>query len=249
MSRTLRLASTLLLGIAAAAWCVPARALRPYDGTDAAVAPASEVELEFGYFGYMREGPQRSLLAPAVVLNVGLENGAELVIEGRVRNRINPDLGLSGQSLEGAAVSLKQVHRIGILQDASGPSVASECGVLLPTQTGESYGASCAGITSVRWYDITTHLNTALARNRNQHGEVFAGVIVEGPLISNVRPVLETYLMHDSAGERVESALIGLLWPARDNLSFDIALRRARDHGNGITELRAGFTWTQPARH
>lgn len=236
--------ATLVLG-----WCLPVQALRPYEGTDAAVAPPSEFELEFGYLSYLREGSQRSLVAPAAVLNFGLANGTELVIEGRLRNRINPDTDIHRHSFEGGAVSIKQVHRDGVLQDAAGPSLASECGVLLPSLAGESLGAACAGIASVRWKTFTAHLNAAVARNRDQHGEYFGGVIVEGPMLAGVRPVFETYGVRESTGEHVESVLVGLLWPLRDNLSFDIAVRRGRDQGANVTELRAGFTWTRPSHH
>lgn len=244
--RQLAAASLALMGLG---WCVPAQALRPYEGTDAAVAPPSEFELEFGYLTYLREGSQRSLVAPATVLNFGLPNGTELVIEGRLRNRFNPDHGVQRHSLEGAAVSIKQMHRDGVLQEAPGPSIASECGVLLPSMAGESTGAACAGIASIRWSDITAHLNAAAARNRDRHGEYFAGVIVEGPMLGRVRPVFETYAVRESTGAHVESALAGLLWPLRENLSFDIAVRKARDQGVNVTEVRAGFTWTRPSHH
>lgn len=244
-----QLAAIGLTALTGLGCCLPAHALRPYEGTDAAVAPPSEFELEFGYLSYLREGSQRSLVAPAAVLNFGLANGTELVIEGRLRNRINPEPDMHRHSLEGAAVSIKQVHRDGVLQDAAGPSLASECGVLLPSLAGESVGAACAGIASIRWNELTAHLNAAVARNRDRHGEYFAGAIIEGPMLGRVRPVFETYMVRESTGEHVESALAGLLWPMRDNLSFDIAVRKARDQGVGVTELRAGFTWTRPSHH
>lgn len=242
------LVARLLVASAFAGWCLPSHALRPYDGTDAAVAAPSEFELELGYFGYAREGTQRAILAPAAVLNFGLSHGTELVIEGRLRNRLNPDPGVTRHNLEGAAISIKQIHRDGVMQEQDGPSIASECGVLAPTATSESWGASCAGITSLRRQDVTTHINLAAALNREKHGEYFASLIVEGPKLAIVRPVLETSLMRESTGAHIESILVGLLWPLRENLGFDIAVRKARDQGANITELRAGFTWI-PASH
>ena len=41
-------------------------AYRPFDGTDAAVADEGEVEIELQPAGLIREGPQTSLIAPAM---------------------------------------------------------------------------------------------------------------------------------------------------------------------------------------
>jgi hypothetical protein len=70
----------------------------------------------------------------------------------------------------------------GILQDKSGPSVATEFGVLLPDSTGNSgVGASWAGIVSQRWDWGTAHFNAETALTRDHHADVFVGTILEGP--------------------------------------------------------------------
>jgi hypothetical protein len=61
-----------------------------------------------------------------------------------------------------------------------------------------------------------------------------------------VRPVAESFIARDSAGGRTNSALVGLIWTENDALTFDIALRKARTEEHGITEIRAGFTWSLP---
>jgi hypothetical protein len=75
--------------ILATAWPAPACAYRPFDGTDASVASPGEVELEMGYFHYLREGEQKSIVVPAADINFGLGKGNELVLEGRVRTHLN----------------------------------------------------------------------------------------------------------------------------------------------------------------
>lgn len=219
-------------------------AYRPFDGTDASVAEAGEFELEFSPVGYLREGSARSLIAPALVANWGISHDREIVLEGKLKTlRDSPPEG-HRTSLEDTAFSLKQVHRRGSLQDGTGPSIASECGVLLPTMYGESgIGASCAGIVSQRWPMATVHLNTTLARDRQHHWNRFVGGIVEGPDEWSVRPVMEIFAERGVNGSRTNSALVGLIWRSRENLSFDLGLRRARSDGENVSEVRAGLTW------
>jgi hypothetical protein len=233
--------------ILAAVWSAPVYALRPFDGTDASVAGPGEFELELGYLGYLREGAQKSMTAPAAVINLGLENGNELVFEGRVRTRVHAEPETRRTTFEDGAVFLKQVHRNGVLQEAEGPSIASECGVLIPTLHGERTGASCAGIVSERWREVTVHFNGAVGKNRDGNWERFLGTIVAGPKFGAVRPVFETFFVRDAASLATNSVLAGLVWSVNETLTFDVGLRKARTEGLGVTEIRAGFTWNRPA--
>jgi hypothetical protein len=135
------------------------------------------------------------------------------------------------------------------MQDAEGPSIASECGVLLPTLQGDRTGAACAGIVSQRWSAATVHFNAALGKNREGNWERFLGAIVAGPSFGAVRPVFETFFVRDSGGLRTDSALAGLIWTVNETLAFDVALRKAHTEGRGVTEIRAGFTWSLPVHH
>jgi hypothetical protein len=231
------------------AWPAPVHALRPFEGTDASVAEPGVFELEFGYLGYLREGGQKSVIAPAAALNLGLESDNELVVEGRARTRLYSDLDMRRTTVQDAAICLKHVHRHGVLQDAAGPSIASECGILLPTVEGERTGAACTGIVSQHWGQSTFHFNAAIGKNRDGNWERFLGAIVAGPSIGVARPVFETFVVRDSAGGHTESVLAGLLLPINENLAFDVALRKARTEGVGVTEIRAGFTWSRAAHH
>jgi hypothetical protein len=227
--------------ICAAACNGAAHAYRPFDGTDADVASTGEVEIELGYLHLLREGPQKSLVAPAAVVNFGLADGRELVVEGRVSTPLNHFADSHRTTLEDAGISVKQIHRRGSLQEETGPSVASECGLLLPTVAGERSGAGCGGIVSMRGQASTVHLNGALSKNRDGHWERFLAGIVEGT--GMVRPVGEILVNRDSAGKHVASALAGVIWTARKGLTFDLALRRARTEEHNVTEVRLGLTW------
>ncbi|MCP3024041.1 hypothetical protein [Cupriavidus basilensis] len=247
--RRLRLSSQLarlsaLFGMLLAS--SPAHAYRPFDGTDAGVADVGEFELELGTLGYLREGRERSWLAPAITANWGLGNGRELVIEGKGKT-LDGELapGAARVSLVDAALSLKQVHRRGILQDEAGASIASECGIFLPgIHADHGTGASCSAIVSQRWLSLTVHFNAALAYNRQHKWSPFLGAIVEGPAIGNVRPVAEVFVEHETGTPNTVSALAGLIWKRSANLSFDVGIRHARVADISTNELRLGLTWT-----
>lgn len=229
----------------AAIWSPAALGYRPFDSTDASVAGPGEFELELGPVGHLREGRERFLIAPAAIANFGISDDREIVLEGKLKTLLGELSEGARTSLVDTALSLKQVHRRGSLQDGIGPSVASECGVLLPTIRGESgMGATCAAIVSQRWSAATVHLNGAVARTREHTWNRFLGGIIEGPYEWRIRPVLEIFTERDNGGSRMNSVLLGLIWRSRENLSFDAGVRAARSNDQNVTEIRAGLTWS-----
>jgi hypothetical protein len=239
-----QLASGSLIVMALTASSIPARAYRPFDGTDAAVAAPGEVEIELQPAGRLRDATGTSLIAPATVFNYGLSEGWEAVLEGQGQ----APLSSSGPtSLMAAGAFLKHVLQPGGLQEKTGPSVATEFGVLLPDSTGNSgVGASLAGIVSQRWDWGTIHLNAETALTRDHHGDVFIGSIIEGPSTWTVRPVAEFFYENEFGKSETISGLIGLIWRVRDDLSFDVGLRHAVTNGHPVNEIRAGLTFGFP---
>ena len=240
-ARRAALAAAMLAALCAA----PAHALRPYEGTDASVAEPGVFELELGPLGYIRQGGDRTLVAPSIVGNWGFAGDFEVVLEGRVNRAIGDSDDLHRTSLGETAFSVKHVLRKGSLQDGgSGVSVAAECGILLPGVNGDDgTGATCAAIASQRFEALTVHLNTALTRTREHANSRFAGVIVEGKE-TELRPVMELFAERDNRGGRTNSALVGAIWKKSEELSFDLGLRRARSDGENVSELRLGLTWS-----
>jgi hypothetical protein len=236
MTRTLL--AVMLLSFASAAL-----AYRPFDSTDADVAHAGEMEIELGPLQWLRQGGKRFLQAPALIANVGLSHERELVIEGRHEIALDREPGEPRNALVDDAVSLKQVLRRGVLQDASGVSVAAEYGLLLPEVNGQNgTGFSAAGIVSQRWDAGTVHLNGVLARTRDHEDAVFLGAILEGPYEWLLRPVAEVFAQRATGGGRIDSVLVGAIWRVRDGLSFDAGVRSARVGDEALHELRLGLT-------
>jgi hypothetical protein len=243
--RALAAALLLLAGVAAGAR--PAAAYRPFDGTDAAVVDKGEVEIELGPVGYLREGSDRTLIAPAARFNYGFAEGWEAVLEGEAQHGLAGSA--KGSSLVGNAASLKGVLRQGSLQDKPGPSIATEAALLLPGIGDEpGTGGSLAGIVSQQWPFLTLHLNAAAAVTRQGHGDVFLGVILEGPREWPVRPVAELFRERDFGSFTTTSGLIGAIWQVRSNLAFDAALRHASVNDHTLDEMRVGLTFSFPLR-
>src|SRR6185369_12815920 len=121
-------------GICAIGWPLPAAAYRPFDGTDAAVADVGEVEIEFQPIGAIRAGPTNGL--SDAIFNYGFADRWELVLQGTAQPL--PDTVGPLSVADGAF--LKYVVRPGVLQDKSGPSIATEFGPLLPAAGGSGVG-------------------------------------------------------------------------------------------------------------
>ena len=224
----------LLMGIA------PASAYRPFDSTDAAVAEKDKFEIEFQPAGLLKDESGKKLIAPAARFNYGYAENWEAVLEGRIETPFSP----SGPSnLREAGAFLKGVLREGSLQDKTGPSIATEFGVLLPDSEGHSqFGAGLAGIVSQRWDWGAIHLNGVAELTREHHADLFTGVIIEGPSKWTVRPVAEFFYEKEFGKSETVSGLAGLIWQVREDLSFDLGLRHALTNGHPVNELRAGMT-------
>ncbi len=233
----------MLLSLAAA-WPLGASAYRPFNSTDAAVAAKGEMEIEFGPVGYLVQGPDKALVAPSLILNWGVADRWEAVLEGRHFVQLGSEIREPRLRVEDTALSLKGVLREGSLQEKTGLSVATEIGVLLPTIHGDSgVGAEWALIVSQRWQDLTVHVNGAAAWTRAHEPGVFGGVILEGHDAWAVRPVAEVFVESERGSPTTVSGLVGTIWRIREGLSCDAGVRLARAGGVDTTELRVGLTW------
>ncbi len=235
---TLRIVALLALAVAPAA-----SAYRPFDNTDADVANPHEVELELGPIGFVDAGGITQY-APRFVANYGIAARTEIVFEGvhhlAVGRAAGPRFSVSGLQL-----SLKHVLRAGVLQEAFGPSVAAECGLLLPGfRDEEGFGGVCTGIVSIAAGAVLVHLNASASRERTGNFAVEPAVIAEGPRKWLVRPVAEALWSHEFGGANAATVLGGFIWQLREELSVDAALRAGRSEGTALLEGRGGFTWT-----
>ncbi|HEX9297904.1 MAG TPA: hypothetical protein VF881_18815 [Polyangiaceae bacterium] len=240
----MRYAAGVGIVLGAASCSASAFAYRPFDSTDADVVKPGELEFEIGPVGYLRETDDRFLVVPALIANAGIFERWELVLEGRHRIRTEPVPGEARDELADTALSIKGLLREGSMQNGSGLSVATEVGALLPTTEPETgVGASATLILSERDDFGAAHLNGALFLSRTHRPGALAGLILEGPIAWPVRPVIEGLFQRESDVGAVATGLIGFIWRARDNLSFDGAIRGGRAFDMALVEVRAGLTW------
>jgi hypothetical protein len=219
-------------------------AYRPFEGTDADVAGLHEVEIEMGPIGYLEQGNQRYLTDPLLVLNYGVVPGTELVAQGEVLHTLPSDAPGPSVRFVSPELSVKHVLRDGVLQGATGPSIATEVAVLPPEIHGDNgFGTSVAGILSYRWDFATVHANSAIGTTRTHHLDLFQGVILEGPARWTVRPVTEWYFERTEPGSHTLSKLIGAIWQHSEQLAFDFGLRSALVGHQREHEIIAGFSW------
>lgn len=236
---SLAIASAILLA------SLPARAYRPFDGTDADVADVGEFELELGPAHYYATRRAHYLIAPATVLNLGLVKNLELIVDFQNFVGLDSVPGESRVRLLDTDVFFKWVFRRGILQDQPGLSMALEAGPLVPEVQGQGgFGAQARFIFSHRWNGGAVHFNEQGAYNRAGNLDLFSSIIVEGSRELRVRPVMELFVENEF-GENAQkySALVGGIWQAAEGFDLDLGLRVARENDVPVSEIRLGFTW------
>ena len=218
-----------------------ASAYRPFDGTDAAVADLSEVEIELQPIGSIKTGSQSSLIAPSVVYNYGFAERWEVVVQSQMMTPLTPG---GEASIAADGLFFKHVLLPGVLQGQSGISIATEFGPLLPGLNADpGVGFSWAGIVSQRWDWGTAHFNVEANLTRDHQVEAFLDVILEGPSTWKVRPVLETFYDKVWTESESRSILIGAIWQVDHDLALDAAYRYAIVDGRPVNEIRAGLTF------
>ena len=231
----------IIVGIVVLVAASPASAYRPFDGTDAAVADKGEVEIEFQPAGELHANSRSTFAGPYTVVNYGFADRWELVLQGAP---MAPPADVGPIQVPNG-VFLKYVIQEGVLQEKSGPSVATEFGPLLPDVGGRGVGFEWAFIVSQRWDWGTIHLNIEPELTPDQHGEFVVDAIIEGPHDWKVRPVAEFY--SDTVLQtQTFSALVGAIWQVNDKLAFDVAARYALVDERPVPELRAGVTFAFP---
>jgi hypothetical protein len=241
VSLRLRIAGSFICGCLACP--TEALAFRPFDGTDASVAELEHIELELQPFGALQQGPTKTLVAPGTVFNYGFAQGWEAVLQGQLESEIAPS---NHESVNEAGFFLKHIFREGSLQDKSGPSIAAEFGLTVPSiGTNSAAEPSWDWIISQRYSWGTVHVNVMGSWTTDQHANLFLDLILEGPSTWTVRPVAEIFSNSELHGPQTYSALVGGIWQVREDLAVDLAVRHAiSDHT--VNEVRLGVTYSFP---
>ncbi len=206
------------------------------------MAGVNEIEVELQPFGWQRTGSQSAAVAPFVVYNYGFADRWEVVFQTEM---LTPITGGGEPSVAANAAFLKYVIQPGVLQGQSGISIATEFGPLLPGINADpGVGFSWVGIVSQRWDWGTAHFNVETNLTRDQHGEAFLDVILEGPSTWKVRPVLEMFYDKVWTQTETRSVLLGAIWQVetrsqpRCRVSLCAGQRTPRERDPGRIDLR-----------
>ncbi len=218
---------------------------RPFASTDAAVTDPKEMEIEIGYFNLEHGKGQNTLIVPKVILNYGLIRNLEVVGEFEVAKPSDGDVQLADPAL-----FLKAVLKEGVLQEKEGIGFAIEAGPLLPsTVRGESgFGFEGIGILSGRVAPFTYHLNLGGGVERAE-ANPFAvwGVIVELPVIPNIRVVGEVNGESTETKPANNSALLGFIWRhLSSQVYIDAGIRKGITRGAPDWQFTMGLTFSFP---
>ena len=222
----------------------PARAYRPFDGTDAGVASTRRLEVEFGPLGYVRTGSERLLVSPALNLTYGAGSGFEFGVEATRLMLMSPDADGAEQKIDDVELTAKKVLKNGSVQDKEGVSAALEGMLLLPTTDERKTGAGVQLSVSRSWEDLALHLNGQASRNRAGDNGRFASLIAEGPGWWGVRPVGELSWKREGDAPIFRAVLLGVIWQTRNGLAMDFAIRTGYADEHEV-ELRSGVTWNR----
>jgi hypothetical protein len=244
-----RLARIAWASLALAVCAAPAYAFRPFEGTDAQVAPPRAFELELEPMGYERAGGEHLLVGPEWGLNYGFGDGYEFTLEGKRLWLLNAEPGERVGAFEDIGLSVKKVLRPGVLQEKPGTSLATEIEAQLPTTTERGVGWSGALIATREMGIARLHFNGLIARNREHDFARAASVILElAPRRWKLKPVAEASVDREGDAPTDHGVLGGLLWEAAPSLTIDGAVRYSSNAEHDV-ELLWGFTWKKHVKN
>lgn len=231
-----------------AVFATPAHALRPFDGTDAAVADPQSIETEFQPLGYVREADERFVVYPELGVNYGAGSGYEFSLEARRVMRMTEEQPAPSPRFDDFELSVKRILKRGVMQDRKGPSVATEVGLLLPTSEEKTTGFFGTLVVSDHLRLVGVHLNAEVSRTRAHQTGHFASAIFEFFDHHALHPAVELTIEREGEETTSQGLLVGALWEPRERLVMDFAVRTSYADTHDA-EVRAGMTFGKHVPH
>jgi len=225
---------------------LPARAYRPFEGTDAGVADEERLEVEFGPLGYSRFGEERLLIAPQLEFTYGAGSGYEFGVGARRLTQMSPDPDEVKPTIDDIEINAARLLKAGTLQGKRGLSILVEGALLIPGNTRQKLGEGLLLASSQSWQDVALHLSGGLSRTPDAGSARFASLIAEGPDRWDLRPVAEASLEGTTDETTLQSLLMGFIWQIKTDLAMDFAFRMGYSDER-LAEFRSGITWNRHA--
>lgn len=222
----------------------PARAYRPFTGTDAGIAELHKLEVEMEPLGYLRTGDERQIVGPSLVVTYGAGSGYEFGAGARRLLLMSPDAEGVKPRIDDIELTAGKLLKTGSVQDKRGLSAVVEGALLIPSSSRGKLGIGVLFAASRVWEDIALHLNVGVSRTREGEAGRSAGLIAEGPDRWGVRPVAEATLQREGEDSPLRSLLLGLIWQTRSGLAMDFACITGYADERQV-EFRSGITWNR----
>lgn len=222
----------------------PALALRPFVTTDADVADPYVMELEWGLFGLTvkkQPGPDEvRIQVPSFRFNLGFPNIGlgdwELVLESVHEFIDKKDTALFDSDIDQFTATGGFIKSVWYRGENWVPSVATELGLLYPTERGaeRARGADFEGIVIMSWFlpSFTWHMTMGGATHhttkdelRETRAQYIFGTILDVPVPGRER----FHLVGEYSGEKVEKEAVqhqllgGVVWHGLWGMDFDAA--------------------------
>ncbi len=200
------------------------------DTNDARVVEHGTMELELQPIGYLQTligDEEHYLVVPSAQLYWGFGEGFDLLWLTRGFGLLDDAMGESPYAIAEQMLLVRAMLRDGRYSDdeAEGPSVTLQAGVLLPGIGAEvGAGASIALLFAQRWDEGTLHLNVWANFTQDRTFELFTSAVIEGPIAWPVRPTIEVYFDLDD-GEPYLSGLVGAVGDVSDEFALQAGAR------------------------
>lgn len=210
----------------------PATSAQAYliDTNDAMVVEHGSMALELQPIGYLQTligDEEHYLVVPSAQLYWGLAEGWDVLYLTRGFGLLDDAMGDSPYAIAEQMIAFRAMLRDGAYSDeeAEGPSVTLQVGVLLPGIEAETgAGASVALLFAQQWDAGTLHLNAWANLTQARTFELFLSAVMEGPPDWSVRPTVEVYFDVDD-GEPYLSGLLGAVGDVTDEFSIQAGAR------------------------
>lgn len=227
----------------------PARAYL-IDANDARVVDHGTFEAEaqpIGYYQLVLGGEDHTLVAPSMQLYLGIAEGWDLLWLTRGFGVMEPAPGQSAYSIAEQMLAFRAMLRHGAYSDddAEGPSVTLQFGVLLPgIEADPGVGANVALLVSQQWDAGSLHFNAWANYTRERTLELFFTTYFEGPYEWRVRPTAELWIDLVVDGEPMVSGLIGAVIDVDpDDFLIEAGVRVGGWEGWADLEVRLSAWW------
>lgn len=224
-------AAVVALGLASVL-AVPAPA-RAYlmDANDARTLDPGTLELELqpiGYFQVLGEEEEHHLVAPSLMLYLGLAERVDLIFLSRGFATLDDVPPSARYRTWESTIALRWLLVDGrySTEGAEGPSLVLQTGLMLPNVGAqERPGAQLGMLLGQQWDAGTLHANVYATYTSWDSFALFVAVAMEGPPEWPLRPLVEVWYDHDTYYGDLLSGLVGFYADAMDALTLEIGAR------------------------